>query len=66
MNLRLKLDNCMIQHRGKTSAHASTLLKFALRTWCRVLQSERGVKYSKGCQKLKIEATIRDLMNVTT
>jgi hypothetical protein len=26
------------QHRGKTSAHASTLLKSVLRTWCQVFQ----------------------------
>jgi hypothetical protein len=40
-----------VEHRGKTSAHASTLLKSLLRTWW---------KCSEGCQKLKMEATRSD------
>jgi hypothetical protein len=38
--------------RSQMSAHASTLLN---------LPCKRGVKYSEGCQKLKMEATSSDL-----
>jgi hypothetical protein len=35
----LMVTASIFQHRGKTSAHASTLLKSVLRTWCQVFRT---------------------------
>jgi hypothetical protein len=49
------LRNCRKQsllHRGKTSTHASMLLKFALRTWREVFR--RLLKTQTGSQKERL------------
>ena len=42
-----------IQHRGKTSAHASTSLKFALRTWCQVFRMLSKTQNGRANERLR-------------